>query len=171
MTLSDLASLGSFVSGVAVLVSLVFLFFQLRQLNAQVAQNTRHARALVWQEATARGVNLMIATADRDLCSAYIRGNGEEPTPDAIAHRQFILQARAAALSIEDLFRQWEDGLMSDARWDRTRRSYPQALATNPGLRRVIEEGIVPGLDTADQYRKFLEWALREAQKLPNEAR
>jgi hypothetical protein len=55
---------------------------------------------------------------------------------------------------------------MSDARWDRTRRSYPQALATNHGLRRVIEEGIVPGLDAGDPYRKFLEWALRESQKL-----
>jgi len=60
---------------------------------------------------------------------------------------------------------------MSDARWDRTRRSYPQALAANPGLRRVIEESIVPGLDTDDPYRKFLEWALSGSQKLPHETR
>jgi hypothetical protein len=38
MSLSDLASLGSFVSGAAVLVSPVFLYFQLRQLSGQVKQ-------------------------------------------------------------------------------------------------------------------------------------
>jgi hypothetical protein len=36
MTLSDLAALGSFVSGLAVLVSLIFLWFQLRQMNEQI---------------------------------------------------------------------------------------------------------------------------------------
>ena len=36
MLLNDLASIGSFTSGVAVLISLVFLCFQLRQVNAQV---------------------------------------------------------------------------------------------------------------------------------------
>jgi hypothetical protein len=44
MSLSDLASLGSFVSGVAVLVSLVFLYFQLRQMNAQVLQTEKISR-------------------------------------------------------------------------------------------------------------------------------
>jgi len=171
MSLSDLAAIGSFVSGVAVLASLFFLFFQMQQLGEQVSQNTRHAQALVWQEATARGVNLMIATADRELCAAYIRGNGEEATPDAIMQRQFVLQARAAALSIEDIFRQWHDGLMSDSRYDRARRSYPLTLASNPGLRRVIEEGILPGLRSDDPYRDFLESALRESRTLSMPAR
>ena len=36
MSLSDLASLGSFVSGAAVLASLVFLFFQTRQMTSRV---------------------------------------------------------------------------------------------------------------------------------------
>jgi hypothetical protein len=38
MSLSDLAALGSFVSGLGVLVSLVFLYFQLRQIGVQVKQ-------------------------------------------------------------------------------------------------------------------------------------
>jgi hypothetical protein len=40
MSLSDLASIGSFVSGAAVLVSLVYLRLQIRQ-------NTRHSQALI----------------------------------------------------------------------------------------------------------------------------
>jgi len=41
MTRSDLASLGSFASGFAVLVSLIFLYFQLRLVNRQVLQAER----------------------------------------------------------------------------------------------------------------------------------
>jgi hypothetical protein len=47
MSLSDLAALGSFVSGVAVLVSLVFLYFQLRQVGAQVQQAERNQQAMI----------------------------------------------------------------------------------------------------------------------------
>jgi len=42
MTLSDLASIGSLVSGIAVLVSLVYLAQQTRQ-------NSKHTRALIQQ--------------------------------------------------------------------------------------------------------------------------
>lgn len=47
MSLSDLAALGSFVGGVAVLVSLIFLYFQLRQIGAQMAQADNNQRALM----------------------------------------------------------------------------------------------------------------------------
>jgi hypothetical protein len=45
MSLSDLASLGSFVSGFAVLISLIYLSLQVRQTkrNQQIA--IRHSRA------------------------------------------------------------------------------------------------------------------------------
>ena len=42
MSLSDLASIGSLVSGVAVLVSLIYL-------SQQTRQNTKHSRALIQQ--------------------------------------------------------------------------------------------------------------------------
>ena len=49
MTLSDLAALGSFVSGVAVLVSLAFLYFQMRQAQWYL-RNSRGLSAEVWQK-------------------------------------------------------------------------------------------------------------------------
>src|SRR5215469_11714077 len=49
MSLSDLASVGSFVSGFAVLVSLVFLYFQLRQLSGQVKQAEKNQRGVLSQ--------------------------------------------------------------------------------------------------------------------------
>jgi hypothetical protein len=54
MSLSDLASLGSFVSGFAVLISLIFLYFQLRQVNRQVRQAEINQRSLVGQTRTAQ---------------------------------------------------------------------------------------------------------------------
>src|SRR5215472_17064452 len=49
MSLSDLASLGSFVSGVAVLASLIFLFFQIRQMPEQVKRSEKNQQAAVGQ--------------------------------------------------------------------------------------------------------------------------
>jgi flagellar biosynthesis/type III secretory pathway M-ring protein FliF/YscJ len=56
MSLSDLAALGSFISGVAVLASLVFLFFQMRQMTEQVRQSERNQRALMQQGRSMRGM-------------------------------------------------------------------------------------------------------------------
>jgi hypothetical protein len=56
MTFSDLASLGSFVSGLAVLVSLVFLWFQLRQIGAQIRQSEKNQRAPMSQGAVNRSI-------------------------------------------------------------------------------------------------------------------
>ena len=54
MSLSDLASLGSFVSGVGVLISLIFLYFQVRQVNAQVGQAEKNQQAAIRQERSAK---------------------------------------------------------------------------------------------------------------------
>jgi hypothetical protein len=63
MSLSDLASLGSFVSGFAVLLSLIYLALQVRQTkrNQQIA--IRHSRA-------SRIVELQLALADPAVADA-----------------------------------------------------------------------------------------------------
>jgi len=45
MTLSDLASIGSLISGLAVLASLVFLYFQLRQMTVNLVVPVRYTHA------------------------------------------------------------------------------------------------------------------------------
>jgi len=42
MSLSDLAAIGSLISGVAVLISLIYL-------SQQIRQNTKHSRAIIQQ--------------------------------------------------------------------------------------------------------------------------
>ena len=49
MSLSELAEIGSFISGVAVLTSLIFLYFQLRQINQQVKQAEKNQQSAIRQ--------------------------------------------------------------------------------------------------------------------------
>ena len=85
MSLTDLASLGSFVSGVAVLISLIYLGIQTRQTS-------KHTKALILQNRVQRILSHHLAIADKDLVAPWIAENGGVPTEDAIRHRQFWLQ-------------------------------------------------------------------------------
>jgi hypothetical protein len=66
MTLSDLAALGSFVSGVAVTITLVFLLVQTRQSN-------RNQRAMMQQGRAAQQVDLLLRCASEDMSAVRLR--------------------------------------------------------------------------------------------------
>lgn len=128
MILSDFASIATVVSGVAVLGSLIYLGLQTRQ-------NTKHIRALLWQGAADRGVSLNLALADRDLVAAHIIANGEVPTPEAIAERQFRLQCVAHYIQYEDLFAHRDEGLLSEETFQHFQAAMVAMLRDNPGTR------------------------------------
>ena len=67
MSLSDLASLGSFVSGFAVLISLVYLALQVRQTDRNQRTSIRHSRV-------SRTVELHLSLADPSLADAWLHG-------------------------------------------------------------------------------------------------
>jgi len=105
MTLADLSSLGSFISGIAVLVSLVYLSLQIRQ-------NTKHSQALIQQGRAGR-------IADTALRIAELRADDGlnrcfEGAPDASAKdvARFLNVTRAVFISAEDSFLQAEEGLL-----------------------------------------------------------
>ena len=70
MSLSDLAALGSFINGLAVLVSLVFLYFQLKQIGAQVKQAEKNQQATIRQGRTARLVEILTRGTDPSVAEA-----------------------------------------------------------------------------------------------------
>jgi hypothetical protein len=76
MTLSDLAPIGSFISGLAVLVSLVFLCFQRRQVGAQVQQTELHQQASIRQGrqtmASRSGPMVVACVLQYSLCPAFV---------------------------------------------------------------------------------------------------
>jgi hypothetical protein len=107
MSLSDLASLGSFVNGLAVLVSLIYLSLQVRQTkrNQQIA--IRHSRA-------SRIVDLQLALAGPGVAEAWLHGSGSPQDLTQTELSQFVNLCRALFFHFEDSFYQREEGLLND---------------------------------------------------------
>jgi hypothetical protein len=114
MSLSDLASLGSFVSGVAVLISLIFLYVQLRQIGAQIVQAEKNQKAAIGQGRTNRIVELVLRTAEPGLGEAVanVFSNADALTAQQLF--QFLNYTRALLLNAEDTFYQHANGLLED---------------------------------------------------------
>jgi hypothetical protein len=115
MSLSDLASLGSFVSGFAVLVSLTFLYFQLRQLGAQVAQAEKNQQASIRQGRADRQAAIAMGATDPALAEAILKAFTGAPDITATQLLQFSRYSDAAFHSHEDSFYQNQEGLLTDS--------------------------------------------------------
>ena len=118
MTLSDLAALGSFVSGLAVLVSLVFLYFQLRQVNRQVKQAEKNQQAMIRQARSTRTVDIALRGTELPLSEAMEEVMSGSNNVSPIALRQFASYWRASFYSWEDAFYQHLEGLLSELAFD-----------------------------------------------------
>jgi uncharacterized membrane protein len=95
MPLSDLASIGSLLSGIAVVISLIYLAFQIRQ-------NTRHQRASMQQGRAARTVDLLLRTAEPDMAQAILRGRMADGAIEPAELEQFLRATTAIFISFED---------------------------------------------------------------------
>jgi len=105
MSLSDLASIGSLVSGIAVLVSLIYL-------GLQTHQNAKHSRALIQQGRAARIADTSLRVAelrDADGIDKCFQG-ARDVMPKDLA--RFLNICRSIFVSAEDSFLQHEQGLL-----------------------------------------------------------
>ncbi len=115
MSLSDLASLGSFVSALAVLVSLVFLWFQLRQMNHQVRQAEKNQRAAIRQAHSTRISETFLRRMEH--AELWVKLYGSDPDIDDAGLYEVLQMGSAIWFSIEDSFYQHRDGLLDEAAW------------------------------------------------------
>jgi hypothetical protein len=127
MSLSDLAALGSFVSGLAVLVSLIYLALQVRwtKRNQQIA--IRHSRAT-------RVVELHLALADIAVADAWLHGSASPQETTQTEVSQFNNLCRALFFHFEDSFYQREEGLLNDDAFE-TVAAGVRLSARSPGFR------------------------------------
>jgi hypothetical protein len=118
MPLSDLASIGSLVSGLAVLVSLIFLYFQLRQINAQVKQTEKNQRA---------SLNQGFVTRTTDNLRHQMDGPAQEPMQRVFAGEtnftaselsKLRLALRLSIIGMQDAYLQHREGLLDAANMD-----------------------------------------------------
>jgi hypothetical protein len=128
MTLSDLASIGSFVSGMAVMVSFVFLALQIRQGN-------RNQRALMQQGRAGRAWEGAFRVADPALSAVFYKGLRRPLDLSADELDQFLSICRAAFLSGEDSFLQHKSGLLDRTAYDSFVAGLRGYVAGAPGLR------------------------------------
>lgn len=127
MSLSDLASVGSFVSGAAVLTSLVYLSLQVRVTERNQQISIRHSRAT-------RIVQLQLALADPVMADAWLHGLSHPEKITQTELTQFNNLCRALFFHFEDSFYQREEGLLNDDAFE-TVVAGVRFLARNPGWR------------------------------------
>lgn len=127
MTLSDLASLGSFVSGVAVLISLVFLGLQIRQ-------GANNQRAVIQNERAKLVQDLVVSLNEPGNIEVWIRGDAADGTMDDVQCQSYLLRALCTFRLIEEFFHQHRDGMMSRLRWE-SNVLRVEGFARTPGLR------------------------------------
>ncbi|HEX7761882.1 MAG TPA: hypothetical protein VF459_20410 [Caulobacteraceae bacterium] len=149
MTLSDLATLSTAVSGIAVPVSLIYLAIQTHQ-------NSRHTRALIQQGSTARTTQIVLETQNPERCAAWIEGNGGTPSLAEIRRLQFNLMCANAVIAMEDLYFQHRDGLMSTEQFERNCNTF-RALLSEPGMRAHWNSMSEAVGNVAPKFRAFVD--------------
>ena len=113
MSLSDLASLGSFVSGIAVLISLIYLSLQIRQ-------NTKHSRASIHQARIMRAweFNMRLADKSTSLSQTWLAGERADQGMSEKQLLQYLCLCRAVFLAHEDSYRQHRVGLYEEPAYE-----------------------------------------------------
>ena len=158
MSLSDLAAVGSFVSGVAVLISFVFLAVQLRQSAHNQRASVHNERATLTQD-----IGLAIAS-DKEASELWRRGNEADPSLDAAEGNQYFVFAISAFWAYEEFFYQHQDGMIDQARWATNARRFRTMIAA-PGFRaawRVAASGYFES-----DFANWVEKIMREAPVTP----
>jgi hypothetical protein len=111
MTLSDVASIGSLVSGVAVLVSLIYLALQVRQTE-------KNQRSSMNQGAITRGNSSLALFMQPDLSDLYARAiAGETEFTSGEAYRLQTVM-RISMLSLQDHYVQFRAGHIDQTTYD-----------------------------------------------------
>ena len=111
MSLSDLASLGSFVSGIAVFVTLVFLLLQMRQ-------TARNQQSLIQQGRTVRHVTHMLARTEPHLSAAIVHMQDDHRTLTPSELQAYRAWLNALIWTYEDSFLQYRAGTLSAKSWE-----------------------------------------------------
>jgi hypothetical protein len=117
MSLSDLAALGSFVSGLAVLASLVFLFLQMRQMAEQARQSLLNQQSLMLQERTGRTIENLIRQSEPHLRDLLPRGRAGDVSLSPGDINAFLSVTYGGFINFENTFLQHAAGTIDPSIW------------------------------------------------------
>jgi hypothetical protein len=152
MTLSDLASIGSFISGVAVIVSLVYLSLQIRQ-------NTKHSQALIQQGRAARIADTSLRLAELAATEGLERCFQGLPDVSENDVRRFTFLCRAIFISAEDSFFQNRQGLLNGAAFE----SFVSSMRAGMGAPGIAAAWMLTREMYEPQFRDFIDRTMGDA--------
>lgn len=147
MDLTQLANLGEFIGGVAVIGSLIFVGLQVRHSNhlAQGAAEIENGRMMM---------DYLRIGAEGDLSSIYYKTYFD---PDSTSHdeRARFLWANGMWIHmVQAMFRQHQRGLLPDASWNPLMVTLANLLNTSP----LIEElWTSNGMHFAEDFKSYID--------------
>ena len=133
MSLEQLANLGEFLGGLAVIFTLIYLAVQIRQ-------NTRSIRASTLATNTDAWAKMLIQIADPGTVDAYLQGSIGKPDLAPREFLQFFLMSRALFVSLENQYQQYLDGTLDEEIYLGYERSITTQLLTFRGFRRYWQQ-------------------------------
>jgi hypothetical protein len=157
MSLADLASIATVISGAAILVSLVYLSLQTRQ-------NTKHTRALIQQGRAGWAPELLLPlTSNQQLAETYVQITSGDLSIDAPQIVQYCFWLFTHFYLWEDQFYQHREGMIDDGYHEglslaiRARFQSPETRATWKMVRGQF----------APEFRAFLDGLMNAARAAP----
>ena len=132
MTLENLANIGEFVGGIAVIISLLYLALQIRQ-------NSKIVRAAAYQsfnEANARVLHTM--AQGPPAAETMTKGLADIRSLSPAESFQFITLVVSLLQSFQTAYFQHRDGLLPDDLW-RNHRAVGRWWLANPGIRSAMK--------------------------------
>jgi hypothetical protein len=111
MSLTDLASLGSFVSGVAVAITLIFLVIQMRQNTLAVRAAASQAHSAAYQE-----LSTLVSTSG-DLARIWRLGMADIGQLNDDERVRFISYVSSIFRFMESARLQWRHGQLDNQHW------------------------------------------------------
>jgi hypothetical protein len=120
MSLSDLAALGSFVSGAAVVVTLIFLLLQMRQSN-------RYQRSSMQLGRASRFSDLILRTTDPEVARVMTKAIGCDEPLSEVETRIFFGAVFTDFWNFEDTFLQHQASLLPS-----------ESMASDEGRLRIL---------------------------------
>jgi hypothetical protein len=151
MSLSDLASIGSFISAMAVVVTLVFLTLQMRQTS-------RNQRALMQQGRSTRLAESVLKSAEPAMCERYTRGTTADRSMTEAEVWSYMQMILAQHINWEDSFLQHQAGLLDTVSWTTDEAALRQTCVF-PGARAIWR---MVGPNFGASYGAFVDQLLRE---------
>lgn len=132
MKLEQLANLGEFIGGIAVIASLIYLAVQIRQNTQSVKSSTLATNTSIWS-------SMLVNLADDGKSEAYLYGmlGREDISPAQLL--QFVQIARAMLVSFETQHYQYLHGALDSDIYLGYERSCRDQMLVYPGFQMIWE--------------------------------